>query len=53
MIEGWKSAIDTGNLIMVTAIDLSKVFDSLPHGLLTVKLIAYGVNLPSCTLIPS
>ena len=53
MIEEWKSAIDKVNLVGAIAIDLSKAFDSLPHGLLIAKLAAYGFNLPSCTLIAS
>ena len=35
------------------AIDLSRAFDSLPHGLLLAKVYAYGVNIESCKLIAS
>ena len=35
------------------AIDLSKAFDSLPHGLLIAKIQAYGVSLSPCELIAS
>ena len=35
------------------AIDLSRAFDSLPHGLLLAKIYAYGVNIESCKLIAS
>ena len=35
------------------AIDLSKAFDSLPRGLLIVKIHAYGVSLSSGKLIAS
>ena len=53
MIEDWKSELDNGNIIGTVAIDLSKAFDSLPHGLLIVKLHAYGVDLSSCKLLAS
>ena len=35
------------------AVDLSKSFDSLPHGLLIANLAAYGVNVYSCRLLAS
>ena len=50
MIEEWKSANDNGNLVGAIAIDLSKAFYSLPHGLLIARLAACGIDLPSCTL---
>ena len=31
--------------------DLSRAFDSLPHGLMVAKLSAYGVDDSSCNLI--
>ena len=34
-------------------IDLSKAFDSLPHGLLVAKLYAYGLSQNACKLIVS
>ena len=51
MIEDWKSELDNGNIIGTVAIDLSKAFDSLPHGLLITRLHAYGVDLSSCKLL--
>ena len=34
MIESWKSAFDSGDMVGSMAIDLSKAFDSLPRGFL-------------------
>ena len=53
MIEEWKSALDNGNMVGSIVIDLSRAFDSLPHGLLLAKVYAYGVNIESCKLIES
>ena len=53
MFEDWKSELDNGNIIGTVAIDLSKAFDSLPHGLLIAKLHAYGVELSSWKLLAS
>ena len=53
MIEERKSALDNGNMVGSKAIDLSRAFDSLPHGLLLANVHAYGVNIESCKLIAS
>ena len=53
MIEEWKQALDNGKMVGTVAAYLSKAFDSLPHGLLIAKSIAYGVDIKSCKLISS
>ena len=53
MIEDWKSSLDNGNNVGTIAVDLSKAFDSLPHGLLVAKRFASGVTLSVCKLLCS
>ena len=53
MIDSWKSAIDSGDMIGSVATDLTKAFDSLPRGLLIAKIHAYGISLSSSKLIAS
>ena len=52
MIEEWKEALVNGKMAGTVAVDLSKAFDSLPHGLLIAKLIAYGWTLNLANLYP-
>ena len=51
MIEHWKESLDKNNVIGALFIDLSKAFDSLPHGLLIAKSRAYGPSLPAFDLL--
>jgi len=53
MTEDWRKALDNSLTIGVVAIDLSKAFDCMPHGLLIAKLKAYGFSLNACNLIKS
>ena len=53
MIEDWRESIDQGLIVGVIAIDLSKAFDCMPHGLLLAKLSAYGFDFNACQLIKS
>ena len=52
MIEDWKQSVDNGKMVGMIAVDLSKAFDNLPHGLLIAKL-AYGVDFYFCWLLAS
>ena len=52
-IEDWRAALDKNETVACVMMDLSKAFDSLPHGLLIAKLNAYGFSAQSCTFIQS
>jgi len=53
MTEDWREALDKGDTIGVVAIDLSKAFDCMPHGLLLAKLSAYGFSTDALELLKS
>jgi len=53
MTETWRRSLDNNNISGVLAIDLSKAFDCMPHGLLLAKLHSYDIDIHSCTLIKS
>ena len=53
MIEDWRQSLDQDEIIGVVAIDLSKAFDCMPHGLLLAKLSAYGFDNDACELMKS
>ena len=53
MTEDWRELLDKGQTIGIIAIDLSKAFDCMPHGLLLAKLFAYGFDSDSCELMKS
>ena len=53
LIEDWKSSLDNDYLVGALLMDLSKVFDCIPHDLLIAKLHAYGFNEDALVLIYS
>ena len=53
MTEDWRQALDNGKTVGIMAIDLSKAFDCMPHGLLIAKAHAYGFSLNACKLLKS
>lgn len=53
LTEDWRQALDNGNTIGVVAIDLSKAFDCMSHGLLIAKIFAYGFDITVCQLLKS
>ena len=44
-IEDWRQALDQDETIGVIAIDLSKVFDCMPHSLLIAQVLAHFMDL--------
>ena len=44
LIEKWKKALDKEKTMSAIFMDLSKVFDTINHGLLLAKLKAYGFS---------
>ena len=53
LTEYWREALDNNDYVATMAMDLSKAFDSMPHGLLIAKLRAYGVSKNACNMIVS
>jgi len=52
-LEDWRLALDSKMVIGCVAMDLSRAFDSIPHGLLIAKFNAYGATKESCKFIHS
>ncbi len=52
-VENWRNALDKNDYVGCVLMDLSKAFDSLPHGLLLAKLRAYGMSVDACSMVAS
>ena len=53
MTEKWRRALDDGDSLCTVAMDLSRAFDCMPHGLLIAKLHAYGFSHTACSFLVS
>ena len=53
LTEYWREALDINDYVGTMAMDLSKAFDSMLHGLLIAKLHAYGMSKTACGMIVS
>ena len=51
LTEDWRRSLDNKQIVAVMSMDLSKAFDTIPHGLLLAKLKTYGVYSRSCMLL--
>lgn len=53
IIENWKMAIDSRQIVAAVSLDLSAAFDSIPHELLLRKMSAYGMSTNGVNLMRS
>ena len=53
LIEQWRQHLDSNKVVGAVLMDLSKVFDCLPHDLLIAKLEAYGLDREMVKLVYS
>ena len=51
LTELWRNALDNNKYVGTVAMDLSKAFDCMPHGLLLAKLHSYGVSSKACSFL--
>ena len=50
-IKKEKKSLDNKNFVGTVPMDLSNVFDCIPHGLLITKMHAYGFNIDSLEIL--
>ena len=53
LIQDWKAPLDNKKLVGTIFIDLSKVFDCIPHDSLIAKLYAHGLTTKALTFLYS
>ena len=53
MTEGWRHCLDNSGATVAVLMDLSKVYDCIPHDLLIAKLYAYGLDTSALNLLHS
>ena len=53
LVEEWKSKLDNNFTVGSDLMDLSKVFDCIPHDLIIAKLHAYGFDENALVLVYS
>ena len=53
LTEYWRRCLDKNIAVGTVAMDLSKAFDCMPHGLLIAKLNAYGLSRQACNFLLS
>ena len=51
LLQAWKEELDKFGFLGTILMDLSKVYDCLPHDLLVAKFEAYGINKTGLNLI--
>ena len=51
LLKNWQKCLDKSGVVGTVLMDLSKVYDCLPHDLLLAKLSAYGFDSSAITLI--
>ena len=51
LIQSWQKELDETGFVGTTLMDLSKVYDCLPHDLMVAKLEAYDISKESLQLI--